>query len=169
MRKGFSVSATVIEALQLLIPRTLCDELAVKGDDCPSWRVSLVAKVNIWLNKKTRIVPILKLLISIRNNRKQRKNIKTTIERRRTEQLAADLFFCWLKIHLFVLLFLPRIFYCIRVARIKSLHRTSTGAGHVRTDGIATYLPFSTTTARERTVPGRAPPHTPLLELQTRA
>ena len=85
MRKGFSVSAT-IEALQFLIPRTLCDELAVKGDDCPSWRVSVVVKFNIWLNE-TRRVPILKLLISIRNNRKQRKNIKTTIERRRTEQL----------------------------------------------------------------------------------
>ena len=109
------------------------------------------------------------MLISIRNNRKQRKNIKTTIERRRTEQLAADLFFCRLKIHLFVLLFLPRKFYCIRVARIKSPHRTSTGAGHVRTDGITTYFRFSTTTARERTVPARAPPHTPLLELRTRA
>ena len=55
MRKGFSVSAT-IEALQFLIPRTLCDELAVKGDDCLSWRVSLV---DIWLNR-TRRVPILK-------------------------------------------------------------------------------------------------------------
>ena len=87
MRKGFSVSAT-IEALEFLIPRTLYDELAVKGDDCPSWRVSLVAKFNIWLNK-TRRVPILKLLISIRNNRKQSKNMKkkNTIERRRTEQL----------------------------------------------------------------------------------
>ena len=85
MRKGFPVSAT-IEALQFLIPRTLCDELAVKGDDCPSWRVSLVVKFDIWLNK-TRAALILKLLISIRNNRKQIKNIKTTIERRRTEQL----------------------------------------------------------------------------------
>ena len=165
MRKGFSVSAT-IEALQFLIPRTLCDELAVKGDDCPSWRISLVVKFNIWLNK-TRRVPILKLLISIRNDRKQRKNIKPTIERRRTEQLLIC-FFCRLKIHLFVLLFLPRKFYCIRVARIKSPHRTNTGAGHVRTDGITTYFRFSTTTARERTVPGRAPPHTPLLELRTR-
>ena len=35
MRKGFSVLAT-IEALQFLIPRTLCDELVVKRDDCPS-------------------------------------------------------------------------------------------------------------------------------------
>ena len=64
--------------------------------------------------------------------------------------------------------FLPRKMYCVRVARIKSPHRTSTGTGHVRTDGITTYLRFSTTTARERTVPGRAPPHTPLLELRTR-
>ena len=74
MRKGFSVSAT-IEALQFLIPRTLCDELAVKWDDCPSGRVSLVVKFNIWINK-TRRVPILKLLISIRSNRKRRKTSK---------------------------------------------------------------------------------------------
>ena len=58
--------------VQFLIPRTLCDELVVKGDNCPSWRVSLVVKFNVWLNK-TRRVPILKLLISIRNNRKQTK------------------------------------------------------------------------------------------------
>ena len=70
MRKGFSVSAT-IEALQFLIQRTLGDELAVKGDGCSSWRVSLVVKFNIWLNK-TRRLPILKLLISIRSNRKQK-------------------------------------------------------------------------------------------------
>ena len=97
MRKGLSVSAT-IEALQFLIPRTLCDELVVKEDDCPSWRVSLVVKFNIWLNK-TRRVLILKLMISIRN-RKQRKNIKTTIERRRTEQLLMCVFFYRLNIHL---------------------------------------------------------------------
>ena len=46
MRKGFSVSAT-IESLQFLIPRTLRDELVVKGDYCPSWRVSLVMIFNI--------------------------------------------------------------------------------------------------------------------------
>ena len=85
MREDLSVSAT-IEALQFLFWRTPCDELAVKGDDCPSWRASLVIMFNIWLNK-TRRVPILKLLISIQNNRKRRKNIITTIERRRTEQL----------------------------------------------------------------------------------
>ena len=52
--KGFSVSAT-IEALKFLIPLTLRDELVVvKGDDCPSWRVSLVVKFNIWLNKTKR-------------------------------------------------------------------------------------------------------------------
>ena len=55
MKKGFSVSATIIEALQSLIPRTLCDELAVKGDDCPSWRVLLVDKFNIWLNNTRRV------------------------------------------------------------------------------------------------------------------
>ena len=102
MRKGFSVSAT-IEALQFLIPRTLCDELVLKGDDCPSWCVSLVVKFNVWLNN-TRRVLILKLLIFIRN-RKQRKNIKTTIERRRTEQLPI-LFFLLVEHPPFGLLFL---------------------------------------------------------------
>ena len=58
MRKGFSVSAT-IEALQFLVPRTLCDELVVKGDECPFCRVSLVVKFNIWPNK-TRRVPVMK-------------------------------------------------------------------------------------------------------------
>ena len=62
MREGFSVSAT-IEVLLFLIPCTLCDELVVKGDDCPSWRGSLVVKFNIWLNKTRRRVSILKLLI----------------------------------------------------------------------------------------------------------
>ena len=71
MRKGFSVSAT-IEALQFLIPRTLCDELAVKGDDCPSWRVSLVVKFNIWLNK-TRRVPILKLIADFHTKQQETK------------------------------------------------------------------------------------------------
>ena len=37
-----------------------------------------------------------------------------------------------------------------------------------RADGITTSLRFSTTTGRERTVPGRASPHPPLLELGTR-
>ena len=163
MRRGFTVSAT-IEALQFLIPRTPCDELAVERDDCPFWRVSLVVKFNIWLNK-TRRVPILKLLISMRNNRKQRKNMKTTTERRRTEQLL--ILFLPVENPPIRPYILPRKIYCIRVARIKSPHRTSTGAGHVRTDGITTYLRFSTT-ARERTVPGRALPHAPLLELRTR-
>ena len=83
MRKGLSVSAT-IEALQFLIPRTLCDELAVKGDDCPSWRVSLVVKFNIWL-KKTRRVLTLDLLICIRTGNKEKH--QTTLEGRRTERL----------------------------------------------------------------------------------
>ena len=68
MREGFSVSAT-IEALQVLIPCTFCDELVVKGDDCPCWRESLVVKINIWLNK-TRRVPMPKWLVSIRNKKK---------------------------------------------------------------------------------------------------
>ena len=109
MREGFSTPATIeVEALQFLIPCTLCDELVVKGDHCPSWRVSLVVKFNIWPNK-TRRVSILKLLIPIRNNRKQRENIKTTIERRRTEQLMI-LFFLPVENRPFVLLFLPRKF-----------------------------------------------------------
>ena len=124
MRKGFSVSATIEALQQFLISRTLCDELAVKGDDCPSWRVSLVVKFNIWLNK-TRRVPIMKLLISIRNNGKQinEKIIKTTTERRRTEKLLI----CFLPVE--NLPIRPFIFYhakkkkkmyCIRVASIKS-------------------------------------------------
>ena len=43
-------------------------ELAVKGDDCPSWRVSLVVKFNIWLNETRRVPIILKMLISIRDS-----------------------------------------------------------------------------------------------------
>ena len=167
MRKGFSVSAT-IEALQFLIPRTLCDELVVKGDDCPCWRVSLVVKFNIWLNK-TRRVHILKFLISIRNNRKQRKNIKTTIERRRTEQLLT-LFFLPVEnppIRPFIF-YHANLLHKSRPYKKSPSYEYGTGAGHVRTDGITTYLRVSTTTARERTVPGRAPPHTPLLELWTR-
>ena len=53
MRKGVSVSAT-IEALHILISRTLCDELVVKGGDCLPWRASLVVKFMIWLNKTRR-------------------------------------------------------------------------------------------------------------------
>ena len=37
-----------------------------------------------------------------------------------------------------------------------------------RADGNTTSLRFSTTAGRERTVPGRAPPHTPLVELRLR-
>ena len=87
MRKGFSVSAT-IEALQILILRTLCDELAVKGGDCPPWRVSLFVKFDIWLNK-TRRVPILKLIADFHTKQQEtkKKHIKKKIERRRTEQL----------------------------------------------------------------------------------
>ena len=50
MREGFSLSATV-EALQLLIPCPIYGEL-VKGDDCPSWRGSLL-EFKFWLNKST--------------------------------------------------------------------------------------------------------------------
>ena len=45
----------------------------VKGDDCPSWRGSLVVHFNIWLSK-TRRVPILKLLIPVRNKEKKHQN-----------------------------------------------------------------------------------------------
>ena len=50
-------------------------------------------------------------------------------------------------------------------------YKKSSSCGYsswTRTDGIITSLRFSTTTGRERTVPGRAPPHTPLFELRTR-
>ena len=80
MRKGFYISATIIEALQFFIPCTFCDELVVKGDDCSAGRGSLIVKFNIWLNK-TRGVPILKWLIPIRN---KEKNIKTNHDDRRT-------------------------------------------------------------------------------------
>ena len=50
MRKGLSLPATV-EALQLFIPCPIYGELVVKGDDCPSWRGSLV-EFKIWLNKR---------------------------------------------------------------------------------------------------------------------
>ena len=165
MRQGFSVSAT-IEALQFLIPRTLCDELAVKGDDCPSWRESLVVNFNIWLNRTQKST--YSEIADFHTKQQETKKKHQNHDRKTAHGTTADLFFCRLKIHLFVVLFLARKIYCIRVARIKSPHRTSTGAGHVRTDGITTYLQFSTTTARERTVPGRARPHTPLLELRTR-
>ena len=128
MREGFSVSAT-IEALQFLIPCTLCDELVVKGDDCPSWRVSLVVKFNIWLNK-TRRVPSLKLLIPIRNNRKRRKKHQN-YDRKAAHGTSADFVFFPVENPPFILFFLPRKFHSIRVARIKSPHRPSTGAGHV--------------------------------------
>ena len=96
MREGF-ISATVEALQQFLVPCTLCDELVVKGDDCPSWRGSLVEKFNIWLNERDKksIVPNLKLLIPTRNKKKTSKT--TTIERPRTEQL---LFFLPVGIHL---------------------------------------------------------------------
>ena len=81
MRKSFSVSATIIEALQFPIPRTLCDELAVKGDDCPSWRVSLVVKFSIWLNK-TRRVPILKLIADFHTKQQETKKKHQDHDRR---------------------------------------------------------------------------------------
>ena len=71
MREDFSLPATV-EALQLLIPCPIYDELVVKGDDCPSWRVSLV-EFKIWPNKRV----ILKWLIPICNKAKEKKNDKT--------------------------------------------------------------------------------------------
>ena len=46
MKEGFSVSTT-IKALQFLIPCPVCDELVVRGDDCPSW-----PGFTIWLNKR---------------------------------------------------------------------------------------------------------------------
>ena len=37
------------EVLQFLIPCPFCDELVMKGDDCPSWRGSVV-ELKTWLN-----------------------------------------------------------------------------------------------------------------------
>ena len=59
MKEGLSLPATV-EALQLLVPSPIHGELVLKGDDCPSWRGSLV-EFKIWLNKST----ILKSLIPL--------------------------------------------------------------------------------------------------------
>ena len=165
MREGFSVSAT-IEALHFLIPCTLCDELVVKGDDCPSWGVSLVVKFIIWLNK-TRRVPILKLVIPKRNNRKHRKKHQNH-DRKTAHGTTAD----------FVLL-LPvenppfvLLFFTTQISLNKSRpYKNSASYEYwrwTRTHGITTYLRFSTTTGRERTVLGRAAPYTPLLELRTR-
>ena len=85
--KGLLCLSDNIEALQFLISRTLCDELAMKGDDCPSWRVSLVVKFNIWLNKARR-VPILKLFADFHTKQETtRKHQNHDRERRRTEQL----------------------------------------------------------------------------------
>ena len=162
-REGFSVSATV-EALQFLIPCTLCDELGVKGYDCLSRRISLVVKFNIWL--KTRR-PILRLLIPIRNNRKQIKKHQKYGNRKTAHGTTADDFFFRLKIYLstfnfFTTQFLPHKSRPYKKSASYEYWRWT------RTDGITTYLRFSTTTGRERTIPGRAPPHTPLLELRTR-
>ena len=107
---------------------------------------------------------IMKLLISTSYEpTENKKSIKTMIERQRTEQLLI-LFFLLVEnppIRPFIFHHPVAQFYCIRVAREKSPHRTSTGAGHVRTDGITPFLRFSTTTAKEQTVPGKASPHTP--------
>ena len=104
MRKGFSISAT-IETLQFLIPRTLCNELAVKGDDCPSWRVSLVVKFNIWLNKPRRRVRTCSEIVDLHTKQQETKKKHQKHDRKTAHRTTADLFFCRLKIHLFVLFY----------------------------------------------------------------
>ena len=73
MREGFSISAT-IEAVKLLVPCTFCDELVVKGNDCPSGRGSLVVQVQHLAQQDNKsivlVVPILKWLILTRNKEK---------------------------------------------------------------------------------------------------
>ena len=128
MREGFSISATYDAIQQFIIPCTVCDEL-VKGDDCPSWRGSLVVKFNIWLNK-TKRVPNLKWLNPIRN---KEKNIKTNHDRK-TARGTTAVFFLPVENPPFVhILFTTKTskFYCASVARTKSPHRASTRAGHV--------------------------------------
>ena len=51
MREGWSPSATG-EALQFPVPVSFCDEMVMEGDDCPSWRESLVES-KVWLDKST--------------------------------------------------------------------------------------------------------------------
>ena len=161
MRKGFPVSAT-IEALQVINPRTLCDELAVKGDDCRSWRVSLVVKFNIWLSK-TRRVLILKLPISIRNRATKKKH--ENHDRKTAHGTTADFVFLPVEHPPFdLLLFTTRKFNCESRPYKKSAAYEYYWRW-TRTRGITTYIRFSTTTGRERTVPRRAPAHTPLIEI----
>ena len=78
MREGFSVSATT-EALQFLIPCIFCDELVVKGDDCSSWRGSLVVDFKIYLAQHDKKSTYSEMADS--HYMKQRKKIKTTIKR----------------------------------------------------------------------------------------
>ena len=126
----------------------------------------LALNFNIWLNK-TRRVPILKWLIPIRT---KEKNIKTNHDRK-TAHGVTNCFFCQLKSTFRPFTFHHanfHFFYYIRVDRTKSPHRASTRSCWTHSDGFAISLRFSITTGRERTVPGRAPPHPPLLELRTR-
>ena len=117
-----------MEALQFLLPCTFCDELVVKGDDCPSWRKSLIVKFNFWLNKTSTYSEM-----SDSHTKQKKKTSKpTTIERPRTEQLL--FFLVPVENPPFIQLFFTTQifkFYCIRVARTKSPHRASTCAGHV--------------------------------------
>ena len=159
--RGLVSVSSKIEALQFLIPCTSCDELVVNGGDRPSWRGSFVVRFNIWLNK-TR-VPSLKWLIPTRN-----KETKHQKHDRKTAHGTNAIFFLPVENPYFV-----HLFFTTQILQHNSRpHKNSSSCEcscWTRTDGVATSLRFSAATGRERTVPGRAPPHTPLLELRTRA
>ena len=74
---------------EFLIPRTFCDELVVKGDYCPSLRVSLVVKFNIWLNK-TRRVPVLKLIADFHTKQRTKHQ---NYDSKTAHETTADFFF----------------------------------------------------------------------------
>ena len=154
-----------MEALQFLLPCTFCDELVVKGDDCPSWRKSLIVKFNFWLNKTSTYSEM-----SDSHTKQKKKTSKpTTIERPRTEQLL--FFLVPVENPPFIQFLFHHANFQILLHKSRPYKKPSSCEYlcWTRTDGIATTsLRFSTTTGRERTVPGRAPAHNPLLELRTR-
>ena len=90
---------------------------------------------------------------------KQRKNIKTNHDRKTAHGTSADFFFfCRLKIHLSSIpFFTTQVQTLLHKSRVYKKSASYEYSRWTRTDGIATSLRFSTTTARERTVTARAP------------
>ena len=157
-----AVSVT-IEALHFLIPCIFCDVLVARRDDCPSWRRSLV------VNGSTRQEEYLSIYSEMADSHTKQRRKHQNNDRKTVHGTIAGFFFrCRLKIHVSSIYFSPRKFYCLHKSRLYKMSSSYEYSCWTRTDGVTTSLRLSTTTGRERTVPGRAPPHTPLLELQTR-